>query len=149
MYSGLLFFAAGCGGFVWPLTPTTNSAEQPSATQTTLSSFAHVLPSSHSTAPSDRCIATPADVSAAQCCRSPPSCDEHVTVGACASKDCGSVKKRMAHRAAICTAALLVIRFPSFHVRRSSHQRHPQHSMWMTLNGQLVFGAVSTEYGFP
>ena len=35
-YSGLRFFAAGgavlCGGSVWPLTPTRNSAEQPSAT---------------------------------------------------------------------------------------------------------------------
>ena len=56
---------------------------------------------------------------------------------ACASKECGSVKKRMPHRAAICTTALLVTRSISWLLQRRY--------------SQLVFGAAvfSTEYGFP
>src|SRR5262245_26779871 len=55
-----------------------NSALQPSDTQIPVSSYPHVFPSRHGAVPVDFSSATPLEVSAAQCRRS-PACDWHET----------------------------------------------------------------------
>src|SRR5580765_8032474 len=69
MYSGGFSFSfsfdCSCSG------PATNSPLQPSDTQIPVSSYPHVFPSRHGAVPVDFSSATPLDVSAAQCCRSP------------------------------------------------------------------------------
>ena len=67
MYSGGFSFAfdCSCSG------PARNSPLQPSDTQIPVSSYPHVFPSRHGAVPVDFSSATPLDVSAAQCCRSP------------------------------------------------------------------------------
>src|SRR6476619_3231146 len=61
--------------------PTRKSAEQPSATQTPLSSYPHVLPRRQAESPYDLRSTTPRYVSAGHSCRS-PTFDEHEIVTA-------------------------------------------------------------------
>ena len=61
-----------------------NSPLQPSDTQMPVSSYPHVFPRRHGAVPVDLTSATPRDVSAAQCSRSPGD-DEQATCGCCAS----------------------------------------------------------------
>ena len=79
MYAGAFSFVSGFSVVSSSPRPTTKSPAHPSDTQTPWASYPHVLPSMQGDAPADLARATPCDVSAGQCCRS-PGFEEHLIV---------------------------------------------------------------------
>src|SRR4029079_15140717 len=79
MCSGGLSFCGCCSAG-----PATNAPLQPSETQIPVSSYPHVFPRRHATALVDVTSATPDDVVAGQCCRSPARDSHEMSIGSTA-----------------------------------------------------------------
>src|SRR5262245_38139242 len=104
MYSGDFCFVGAASAPAGVSTPTKNSAAHPSATQTPLSSYPHVLPRRQGASPDDRTSVTPFEVLAAQWFRS-PGFEVQVTVTGFAAGASAAGAPLWARTAPVVTAA--------------------------------------------
>ena len=120
--------------------PTTNSPLQPSETQMPLSSYPQDLPSKQGESPVDLPSATPIEVSAGQCCRS-PGFDAHATRTRCEPLGAGVCARAALEPAAVATS----VAASSAKAQPIRRARGPQ--AWLpVLRGEPLFADGWTLY---